>query len=289
MLTKLLLQLIGPYLDGQDAARASCTCKHWYMLIKQIDELVWKKRIHLVMLNDVKQLDTTIAPRGKLIPLSNNDADAWLRNIFLSEFDENIAIELELDKKLYRSLWRSLYAKISGEKFGEGSRTCFQDLETKELVFVNNYYGSHCVRCLETEFKSPECIAYTCTPADHRVETIEQINGCFPGLISNWKHIHFPISFDDRHLFANVQDFHRGSCLFITINSYGLDEMYPIQEDEEEEEKIRRRYQRKRDHDSIQHGPQYGSPMLKTVESRLEKMKTFRVMPYDCYAGKVSW
>lgn len=206
--------LIGKYLDGKDAAWCRVVCKEWRHYVDTSADLTWKISIHLVMLTDVRALDTTLAPkRGVLKSISATKANDWIQNVLWFRYRAN-ALEFETDVARLLNLQE------------EGHRGWLQNSETKELVYANNYYGTHAWRC-------GSCIGDTycvrdCTVADHVVARIQCINQAFPGFIVNWKCIHFPF-IAVGYYEVSEQEFHRGTSFTFTLSSGGLEDVFSIQ------------------------------------------------------------
>jgi hypothetical protein len=227
--------LIGTYLDGYDACSCRLVCRQWKYLADRSEDLVWKRRVHLVMLERVERLELTLAGAGggQLVPLSGADADMWLQNIFWF----NYGLDARDIVQQTRANGTSLPGRLINSLFdqGEGNRGFMQNTVTKELGYVSNYYGSHTHRCFHwlgqdiLSYNDETIVYHDCTPADHRVSRIQAVNAVYPGLISNWKFIHFPFIAEERFtLKTGKQDFHRGTAVYIAISPGRITDAFPI-------------------------------------------------------------
>jgi hypothetical protein len=110
--------------------------------------LVWKRRVHLVMLQRVERLEQTLAGAGggQLVPLSDADADMWLQNIFWFNYGLDAR---DIVQQAAGANGTSLPHRLVNSLFnqGKGFHGFMQNTVTKELVYVNDYYGSHTHRC----------------------------------------------------------------------------------------------------------------------------------------------
>lgn len=211
---------LGLYLDGYDACQLRLVCRAWRNLVDKSADLSWKRRVHLVMLEDIGRLDRTLA-KNPLRSLSTKESTMWIQNIMWYRYEHNILNTLPEDKG-HHTLDMRFFCLLFGGELDEGFRSVMQNTETRELVFVNNYYGLHAMCCY---FSTKKC--YSCTPADHFVERVAAINAEFPGLIVNWKLIHFPFLPDERHRVSG-QDFHRGTSVCITVGPGWLQDVFDI-------------------------------------------------------------
>lgn len=220
-----VFHLIGMYLDGKDAAFCRRVCKTWKHYVDTGDDLKWKMKSHLVVLTNIDHLrPLLVASRNDdLKLLSPTASNTWFESILWFNHHVNV-----YDLPLTWSYWGddSMGMRFVNSIFemGEGSCGFLQNGRTNELIFVNNYYGDHFSTCRHRE----NAQVSTCCDIDHKIEKLNSVSKAFPGLISNWKFIHFPFQPDADYNVAG-QKFHRASSICITFNPGTLVSAFPIE------------------------------------------------------------
>lgn len=311
MLSRDVFHISGMHLDGQDAVFCRRVCKTWKYYVDSGNDLTWKIKMHLVMLSDIKKLESTFA-RNTLKKLSSTEVNAWIESILWFNYRINVYDIYNIISKIYwaSDLLESVIDYIFRQE--EGYRGCFQNKKTNELIFTNNFYDTFAWNCVYYDDKFRKEFTSSCTDIDHYVKRIHDFNAVLPGFISNWKFIHFPFSDPKRHEILS-NDYHRGSCVCITINPGKLLDAFSISKylkkmikAEPPLEDYVGRGKKKR---IVHHKDIPGDSRicifdkLKIVHADIKcniskeedayskeyKMKIYKTMPYDKELGKPSW
>jgi len=234
-----IFNLIAVHFDGRDASRCRAVSRTWKRWVDDNALLSWKRRVHLVILNDIDQLETTISNGDTLTSISLEEADMWVENILWFNYRENVhafeceeALEFPKDRISINFVNCFLldHAKSPYSVGGEGASGFLQNQITKEMIYVDNYYGCFTAKCRSGDRNS---VIHECTPADHFLERLQFFSQRFPGLVSNWKMVHFPRQPHCRHeLFETEtlrgQTFHRGTSMMLTLHPGSIRDAFPI-------------------------------------------------------------
>jgi len=205
--------LIAEHLDARACVALRRTCHAVKNLVDENQNTALKIRLHLIALTETEDLGQVISP-NTLVKLPVATANMWMDNILWFIFRINSSsVRIEsLDDFL---------GHISG---GEGGRF-YQDTVTNDIVFCNNYYGTHLHHCYKTNFptKPTTYTFYECSPGEHKVDQIDRISELLPGFIKNYKLIDFPFWPKGRYYITKDDaGMHRGTCECITFNAFGI-------------------------------------------------------------------
>jgi hypothetical protein len=216
LLDKDSFEMLATLLDGRDTANCRIVCRAWKERVDGNAQLQWKRKMHLIILPKIEQLHNVMS-KTPLVPLSHLAANTWLENIMWFEYGQNIYDLIDRD-------WTEFIYSILPVQ--EGCWGLLQHPETKQLIYVNNFYGSHTKHCSKIFNHGLE--VYTCTGAEHITDRIAQFNNVFPDLIANWKLIHFPVTKKSPAPTFHGQGFHRGSAFYLVLNPGRITDAYPI-------------------------------------------------------------
>lgn len=210
------LSVMTEYLDSRDCSRLAACSRILRKKLYSITHVREKIRCHIVAVQDMDAFDRLVS-HGHAFKC-DPDASVWMDNVLWYQFGVN-AHDLNINSCEDMILYTG----------GEGTRY-YQDLVTHDIVHCSNFYApdlSHCSTYDDSDSRTKRI--HTCGDLEHVADQFDNIERHFPGLIKTWMYILFPFQRGERHnLVRGDWGFHRGVCVYIRVNSFGIEDVQSI-------------------------------------------------------------